>query len=272
MNVDVAPQVFAILRTLIEERTGLSYCGGDDAIARDKLLLRAREAGFDSLLDYYYYLRYDQSSEAEFRALVDALVVNETFFFRELAQLELLVDDFIVPRVRSGQRPRVWSAACSTGEEPLTLAMLLADRGVLEDTHVLATDISERALARARAGEHNVRALRGDVEPSVGRYLVQQGGRVRVDPRVSAHVQWQQLNLLDSARVRELGTFDAILCRNVLIYFSESTIRRVVDSLSAALAPGGALLVGVTESLLRFGGPLACEERRGVFVYRKTGP
>jgi chemotaxis protein methyltransferase CheR len=270
MKSDVAPQVFAILRTLIEERIGLAYATGDDVIVHDKLKLQAQEAGFDSLLDYYYFLRYDTGSEVEFSALVDALVVNETYFFRELPQLEMLVDELIVPRVRAGQRPRIWSAACSTGEEPLTLAMLLADRGVLEQTYVLATDVSERALARARAGEHNARALRADCMPNIARYVEVVGGRARVDSRISAFVNWKQLNLLDAEGVAELGTFDAILCRNVLIYFAEQTIRRVVSSLVSALEPSGVLLVGVSESLLRIGAPLTCEERRGVFLYRKN--
>jgi chemotaxis protein methyltransferase CheR len=272
MTSDVAPQVFAILRTLIEERTGLAYAPGDDTIVREKLKLQAQEAGFDSLLDYYYFLRYDAGSQSEFSALVEALVVNETYFFRELPQLETLVDELIVPRVRAGQRPRVWSAACSTGEEPLTLAMLLADRGVLEQTYLLATDISERALARARAGEHNARALRADSAPSAARYIEVEAGRPRVDSRISSFVNWKQLNLLDAQGVAALGTFDAILCRNVLIYFAEQTIQRVVGSLVATLEPDGVLLVGVTESLLRFAAPLTCEERRGVFFYRKERP
>jgi len=272
MNNDVAPQVFAILRTLIEERTGLAYAPGDDAIVHDKLKLQAREVGFESLLDYYYFLRYDGASDAEFSALVDALVVNETYFFRELAQLEVLVDDVLVPCVKAGRRPRVWSAACATGEEPLTLAMLLADRGVLEQTYILATDISARALGRARTGEHNARALRADSLPSIARYVDAVGKSARVDPRISSFVNWKQLNLLDAERVAELGTFDAILCRNVLIYFAERTIQRVVNSLMSALEPSGVLLVGISESLLRIATPLRCEEHHGVFLYRKNRP
>jgi chemotaxis protein methyltransferase CheR len=270
MNSDVAPQVLAIMRMLIEERTGLTYAPGDDPIVRDKVMLRAQEAGFDSLLDYYYFLRYDAGSDEEFSALVDALVVNETYFFRELPQLEVLADDIIVPRARAGRRPRVWSAACSTGEEPLSLAMLLAERGVLDQTYLLATDISERALARARSGEHNTRALRSDAKPSAACYIEVERDRPRVAPAVSSFVNWKQLNLLDAGKVAELGVFDAILCRNVLIYFSDATIQRVVSSLIAALRPGGVILVGVTESLLRLGAPLTCEERNGVFFYRKS--
>lgn len=145
------PQVFAILSSLIEERAGLHYGLDDIDMIADKLSTRAIDAGFESLLDYYYFLRYDESSKAELDALVDALVVNETYFFRELDPLKRVVSDLIQPLAASGARPRVWCAACSTGEEPLTLAMLLAERDLLDKVDIVASDISARALARARA-------------------------------------------------------------------------------------------------------------------------
>src|SRR5687767_9348066 len=108
------PQVFAILSALIEERSGLHYDLTDADMIADKLSIRAIEAGFDSLLDYYYYLRYDDASQGELDALLDALVVNETYFFRELDSLKRMVSDFVEPAVLAGRRPRVWCAACST--------------------------------------------------------------------------------------------------------------------------------------------------------------
>src|SRR3954447_8337457 len=113
--------VFAILSALVEERAGLHYGSGDQEIFLEKVAVRAAETGFDSLLDYYYYLRYDPGGEAEIEKLIDALVVNETYFFRELQPLRVLVERFVAPAVRAGHRPRIWSAPCATGEEPLTL-------------------------------------------------------------------------------------------------------------------------------------------------------
>jgi chemotaxis protein methyltransferase CheR len=145
-----SPALFAILRALVEDRSGLHYGAAEREIFFERVGARAAEAGFDSLLDYYYFLRYDPGAGAEMRALTDALVVNETFFFRELDALRVVVAHLIAPAVRRGLRPRIWSAACSTGEEPLTLAMLLADEGLLHDVDIVASDISERVLARAR--------------------------------------------------------------------------------------------------------------------------
>jgi chemotaxis protein methyltransferase CheR len=264
------PQVFAILSALIEERSGLHYQQDDIDIVGDKLSTRAVEAGFESLLDYYYYLRYDDPSGQELTALIDALVVNETYFFRELDSLTQLVSEFVVPLVAAGRRPRLWSAACSTGEEPLTLAMLLAEKGILDRVEIVASDLSTRVLARAEAGVFGPRSLR-QIPPGglAERWLVQGDGRIRVREEIRRAVEWRRVNLVDRAACAALGTFDMIVCRNVLIYFSDDTARRVLAGLTAALTPGGTLLVGVSESLLRFGTSLSCEERGRVFFYRK---
>lgn len=271
-SLPLSPQVFAILATLIERRAGLHYEPGDRDLLADKVSARALEAGFDSLLDYYYFLRYDPAGEAALDDLVDSLLVHETYFFREAQPLEVLVDEVLLPAARAGQHPRVWCAACSTGEEPLTLAMLLAERGALDSVRIVASDLSRRALERARRGEHNLRALRALPPGYEGRFLDVVGGRPVVRPELTAAVEWRRVNLVNAQAVGELGTFDAILCRNVLIYFQDETARQVVDSLIGALKPGGHLLVGTSESLMRFGTALACEERRGAFFYTRAGP
>jgi len=266
-SLPMSPQVFAILAALIEQRAGLHYGPEDRDLLADKVAARALDAGFDSLLDYYYYLRYDPAGREALDALVDSLLVHETYFFRESLPVSVLVADVLVPAVRAGRRPRVWCAACSTGEEPLSLAMMLADQSVLADVELVASDVSARALERARAGEYNLRSLRA-LPPGVeGRWLEVHEGRPHVRPELVAAVDWRRVNLVDAAAVAALGAFDAILCRNVLIYFRDDTARRVVELLTSALVPGGHLLVGTSESLMRFGTALRCEERRSAFFY-----
>lgn len=268
--VELSPPVFAILSALIEEKTGLHYGLADRDLLAGKLSVRAQEAGFDSLLDYYYYLRYDPAAGAELGALIDTLVIGETYFFREYEPLRVLVDEFLAPWCASGRRPRVWSAACATGEEPLTLAMMLADRGLLDAVDIVATDISQRALARARAGRFGARSVRVVPTPGLAaRYLRPAGPGYTIDPTLLARISWRQANLVDAALTEPLGRFDAVLCRNVFIYFHDRTIRVVVERLASALVPGGVLLVGVAESLLRFGTLFVGEERDGAFVYRR---
>jgi len=270
----LSPPVFSILSGLIEARAGLHYAPADQSLLAEKVSERALEAGFDSLLDYYYFLRYDPAGPAALDALIEALTVHETYFFREHEQLRALVDGVLAPRLRQGLPVRVWSAACSTGEEPLTLAMMLAERGLLAPparVELVASDISQRVLERAQKGEFGRRSLRA-LPPGVdGRFLdLAPGGEsATVRPELRERVRWQRVNLVDAAQVEALGTFDVVLCRNVMIYFSDETARRVVESLTQVLAPGGHLLVGTSESLLRFGTQLQCEEKGGAFFYTR---
>ena len=271
VDLELTPPVFSILSSLIEERIGLSYRIEDQSLLAGKLSVRAAELGFDSLLDYYYFLRYDPGSEREFDTLADSLVVNETYFFREFDALVVLVKQFVAPLVQAGRRPRIWCAACSTGEEPLTLAMLLTEEGLLDHVELVATDLSHNALGRARSGQHSKRSLRQLPAPELARkWLDCQEHGIRVHPELQRAVRWQRLNLLDQASIQALGSFDFILCRNVLIYFKDDVARKVVQDLTAQLEPRGALLIGVSESLLRFGTSLRCEERSGVFLYLKA--
>jgi chemotaxis protein methyltransferase CheR len=265
----MSPQVFAIMSGLIEEKLGLYYDVSQLDILAERVGSRAAEAGFDSLLDYYYYLRYDPGAETELQLLVEHLVIGETYFFRERRQLQVAVDDFIAPAIEMGARPRVWSAACATGEEIFSLATILAERRWLDEVDLFASDISAAALARARTGRFPRRSLRDALPPEADRFIKREGDHVIVDPTIVGAVQFVRLNLLDSGAVTALPSFDVVLCRNVLIYFREGTVVRAVDSLCRKLKPGGALFVGISESLLRFETTLACEERGGVFVYRK---
>lgn len=266
----MSPQIFSILSALVAERAGLAFDTHHAEIFGEKVGERAVEAGFDSLLDYYYYLRYDPESAREFEKLVEALVVGETYLFRELAPLETAVQNFIVPALSTGRRPRIWCAACASGEEAYTIAMVLAGRGILNEVDLVASDISAAALARAHAARYGRRAIRTEVPMFAERWLEIEERGVMVSNDLTRAIDWRQINLLDDAKIGALGTFDVIFCRNVLIYFSDATVRGVIDRLAARLRPGGALLVGISESLVRLSTPLHCEEQDGVFLYRSA--
>jgi chemotaxis protein methyltransferase CheR len=270
-DLELTPPLFAILSSLIEERVGLCYTLQDQELLASKLSPRVVELGFGSFLDYYHFLRYEPDSEREFYDLVNALVVNETFFFREFTPLSVMVADFVAPLVRAGGRPRIWCAACSTGEEPLTLAMLLAQHGLLGEVELIASDISSNVLAKARSGEFGRRSLRQMPAPELASRWLTVGERsITIDRSLLEFIRWKQLNLIDAAAIAALGRLDWILCRNVLIYFRDETAARVVNTMAQQLRPGGVLLVGVSESLMRFGTALSCEEHAGVFSYRKA--
>jgi chemotaxis protein methyltransferase CheR len=277
----LTPQLFGLLTSLVEERVGLHWSLTELPLFADKLESRLVETGFESALDYYYFLRYDPRGEDEFRALVDALVVGETYLYREATALEAAIDHVIRPAIASRQRARVWSAGCATGEEPFTLAMMLAGAGLLAEVEIIATDVSGRSLARAASGRLPPRSLRAFAPESptalrpawrdlAGRWLVDQpnGGAV-VRPELVRAIRFAQGSLVGAPPPPGLRDLDLILCRNVLIYFKDATVREVVETFASRLLPSGRLLVGASESLLRFGTVLRCEERAGAFLYGK---
>lgn len=268
-SLPLSPQVFAILSALVEERTGLHYDLRELDLFAERVSGRATERGFESLLDYYYYLRYDDASDAELALLVDALVVNETYFFREVSPLRIVVRELLPPLLARGIKPRIWCAACSSGEEPLTLAMLLDEAKLLDQVTIVASDISSRVLAQARAGVYRRRSLRSLPEGVVGRWLEGDENAMRVVPQIADAISWRRVNLVDEREPLELGKFDVIICRNVLIYFRDQTIEKVVERFSRQLEPDGYLVVGASESLLRFKVTFACHEQGGAFFYRK---
>ena len=269
LSLPLSPQVFAILSALIEECMGLHYDVQERELLAERVSGRATERGFESLLDYYYFLRYDAAADAELALLAEALAVNETYFFREVTPLKILVDDIVPRLLAGGVKPRIWCAACSTGEEPLTLAMLLDGAGLLNQVTLVASDISARVLAHARAGVYRRRSLRSVPPGVIGRWLEGDEDGMRVAPHLTAAIAWQRVNLVDDRELSALGSFDVIICRNVLIYFRDQMIEKVVDGLWQRLTADGRLVVGTSESLLRFKVAFVCEEQRGAFFYRK---
>jgi chemotaxis protein methyltransferase CheR len=191
------------------------------------------------------------------------------------------VERAVLPAIAARGRARVWSAACATGEEPLSLAMVLEELGVRDRCDIVATDVSARALAKAREASYGVRSLRvlPPNPPPIGfsrrlesiteATLVRDSQRAQAARSMVEPIKYMQLNLIDTAAVAALGTFDLVLCRNVLIYFSDATVKRVVGTLAGALEHDGRLVIGTSESLLRFGTLLSCEERGGTFLYAK---
>ncbi|MGH8260403.1 MAG: CheR family methyltransferase, partial [Steroidobacteraceae bacterium] len=180
----------------------------------------------------------------------------------------------LVPQLRAARadgRLTIWSAACATGEEPLSLAMLLDARGLLASTEIVATDLSARALAAAKAGRFGSRSVRRIPDESLAaRYLRRDGSHYVVPERLIAAIRWARHNLVAPEEPHLASAYDVILCRNVLIYFADQTVRSVLEQFRAVLGADGVLLVGISESLMRFGSGFFGEEHGGAFVYRQA--
>jgi chemotaxis protein methyltransferase CheR len=249
--LEISDGEFVAIRDLIRDRFGIWYDDQKRFLLLSRLSTRLAKRGVETYGSYVQFLRYDPKREEEWDDLASVLSNNETYFFRERAQLKTLagsvLDEF---RVRSS-RLRLWSAACSSGEEPYSLAITLIETGKIADSmlSIRATDISPRALDLADKAFYRALSFRATEPAMIQRWFRPEGEGFVVDERVKRLVSFGRLNLLDGPRVTAEGPFDAIFCRNVLIYFDKPTQKRVVESFAKALRPGGYLFLGHAESL-----------------------
>jgi chemotaxis protein methyltransferase CheR len=266
-----------LLREVVHERLGLFYDNGRLDTLADRLAPRVAACGFESFLDYYYFLKYDPAAAGEWLAVMDALSVPETYFWREIDQVKAVVDH-VVPSLVEGLdgRPlRIWSVPCASGEEPLTLAMVLDESGWFNraDIEIHAGDASTAILDRARRGVYRERSFRALPLPLRQRYFEPTEGGWRVDAALHRRVRtWQRLNLAVPDDLEVMRQSHIVFCRNVFIYFSDSVVRRVVDRLATLLATPAYLCVGASESLLRLTDRFELEDIHGAFAYVKRTP
>lgn len=268
---------FNILRDLIHERLGTFYQNSKRELLEDKLSSLVIERGFDSFLDYYYLLKYDSiEAESEWLQVMNALRVPETFFWREIDQIHALVN-ILVPSyfANKPQEPlRIWSAACSSGEEPLTIAMALTEAGWLKRVpiEIMASDISEPAVNKARQGVYRNYSLRNLSEELRAKYFQPEQDKWRIKPELVAKVKWHNANLISRTEIAPLASASVIFCRNVFIYFSEETIRKTVRMFFELMPTRAYLFVGASESLLKITTDFDLQEIGGAFVYVKGNP
>jgi chemotaxis protein methyltransferase CheR len=260
-----------LLRDLIQERTGLFFADNNMDIVMDKISSLILERGAGSLLDYYYRLKYD-NDETEWASLVDTISVRETFFWREFDQIRSLVDVIVPSLTKTGQTPlKIWSAACASGEEPLTIAMALDLEGWFDrfPIEIHASDASLQALQTAKTGVYRERSFRSFPLQHRDRFFERVEGGWKAKPCLHRLVQWHHVNLTEDAAVEALARVPVIFCRNVFIYFSDPTILKIVKRLEQNMYRPGYLFVAAAESLLKFDINLDLKEIGGAFVYVK---
>lgn len=242
---------FELIRNLARERFGLDLRQGKEELVKARLGRLIRDGRFRSFRSYYDYVVSDRTSEA-LAGMIDALTTNYTSFCREPAHFEFLVEH-LLPSWRDRPRLRIWSAACASGEEPYTLACTLLEHlpSSSLQIHILATDISTRALTTAERGIYPAERLR-DLPPGwLPKFFLRGHGRfegqMKVKPEVRRLVEFGRLNLIEPFHHAE--PFALIFCRNVMIYFDRPVRQMVVEHVTSWLEPGGYLFVGHAESL-----------------------
>src|SRR5271166_4339983 len=220
---EIGDEEFAALRNLIRERFGIYYDDAKRFLLLSRLKSRVAKRGFETYEGYLRFLLTDPQREEEFDELASVLTNNETYFFRERAQLRALAGPITDAILADGRLPsiRIWSAACSSGEEPYSLAItLLEARRIPEASiHVAATDLSTTALERARTGYYRPSSFRATDPGTLGEHFTPENDGFRIDERLRRLVNFSRLNLVEPGAVEGFGKFDAIFCRNCLIYF-----------------------------------------------------
>jgi chemotaxis protein methyltransferase CheR len=259
-GLSVSPALFGQFQQLIHQETGIWLGDTKSALLCGRLSRRLRVLKMSSLAEYYDLITLpDQHDERVL--MIDAITTNETRFFRDPRHFEFL-EGRVIPRWRTEAQQglrmksiRVWSAGCSSGEEPYSLAMLLARHLPAEQgwsVAIFASDISTKILAQARAGIYNITKSPDIPEPLLKDYMLKgvdhQQGQMKVTPEIQATVDFQKLNLAYGPYPPQ-AHFDAIFCRNVLIYFDLQSKQKVVEHLAHCLARNGLLFVGQAENL-----------------------
>ena len=274
-SLGLSGSVTAILRDLIHEHLGLQYEAHQFDQVADRLAPLVVARGLHSFMDYYYLLKYSAEPQ-EWLAVMDALSVQETYFWREIDQLRALVTQ-VVPRLvaaLAGAPLRIWSIPCATGEEPLTIAMLLAEAGWFDRAPIelLASDASPAAIAKAHKGHYTQRSFRNLPPALHDKYFSAHDNGWQVDPGLQRRVSFDVVNLMAEEQVARHAAAPAIVCRNVFIYFSDRSIRRALTMFERSMPTPAYLCVGASESLLRRTTAFDLQEIGGAFIYVKDQP
>ncbi|WP_334162494.1 CheR family methyltransferase [Phenylobacterium sp.] len=270
----VTEEEFRRLCDFLYRRTGMVFTEAKRYYVQRRVTERMAATGATTFASYFARLRSDVRGEVE--QFINAFTVNETYFYREDHQLRCLTSDLLPERVRSKRRGdpvRIWSVPCSTGEEPYSIAIWLLENWPEVDAwdiEIVGSDIDTRALQAAEAGEFGKRALMRLPPEIVARYFEAVGeDRWRIIEDLRGSVRFTAANLVDPEETRPHGRFDVIFCRNVLIYFDETSRRIAAENLFENLLPGGFICLGHTESMSRISPLFEVSRYADAIVYRR---
>jgi chemotaxis protein methyltransferase CheR len=258
-----------LLRDLIHDRTGIFFEDARLDLLLDKLEPLAQQRGLDSYLDYYYLLK--DNVHGEWDQAWEALSVQETYFYRELAQINALTQIIVPAWFQKSSLPfRIWSAACATGEEPYSILIALAEAGFgSHPIEVSASDASPAALQKAGAAVYREKSFRA-LSPALRlKYFEPVSGGWKISPHIAQRVAFRRINLLEVGDVAAMARAHVIFCRNVFIYFSAHAIRQTTAMIASKMPSGGHLFVGASESLLRMTTDFELKEIGDALAYVK---
>ncbi len=265
---------FRLLRDLIYRYSGMWFHEAKKYLLERRLSPRLQVTGARSFAEYARMLRYGTRGRKELEEVIDRVTVNETYFFREDYQLKAFTDE-ILPEIKAeqprGKKLRIWSAGCSSGEEPYTISMLLLEHGGFDDwdVQIIGSDISRKVLRQATRARYRRSSLRQTSAVRQRRFFVESGDHYELPSEVKAPVSFARLNLFEDLSLDLVGTVDVLFCRNVFIYFDGKSRSQVTDSFYKRLRTGGYLLLGHSETLMNLSTEFELVQLRNDTVYRK---
>ena len=270
----VTEEEFRKVSDFLYRRTGMLFTESKRYYVQRRISDRMTFLKIGSFVTYFGYLRGDVDGEIE--KFINAFTVNETYFYREEHQLSCLSTDLLNERVRArkpGETLRVWSVPCATGEEPYSIAMWLLENWPevdVQDIEIVGSDIDTECVAAARQGEFGQRALMRLSPGLIEKYFEPAGrDRWRIVSDLRQSVQFTAVNLMEPSQVRQHGKFDVIFCRNVLIYFDDTSRRLAAENLFENLVPGGFICLGHTESMSRISPLFEIRRFADAIVYQR---
>lgn len=267
-------ETFKQLREFIYEQTGITFQENQRYLLESRLAPRLKEHNLSGYAQYLNFLRFDTYRDRELVSLYGLITTNETYFYRDQAQLDAFIKT-IVPAVMEANKTtrqlRIWSAACSSGDEPYTIALMLSDYAPLVNWNIeiLGTDISEPILKLAKAGVYTAHALRHVPPHLKSRHFTGQGENFAISAAIKQRVKFMNLNLYDRPRLKLVRGIDVVFCRNCLIYFDDKAKHQIVTDLAAALKPNGYLIIGFSESLTKMSDVVRAQHVGRSVVYQK---
>lgn len=278
-ELSITDEEFTLLRDFIYQQCGIFIAENRKYLVENRLSNRIKELNLKSYNEYYNYLRFDASRNKELTKLFEVVTTNETSFFRNPPQLEVFQRVVLAEAIEQGRKTgqkklRIWSAGCSTGEEPYTLAIILHETLRSEvgawDIKITANDLSEAVLAAARQGIYNDYALRTTPKEIAAKYFRKEGNVYKIDPALKRLVSFGQINLSNKEQLKRVEKSQIVFCRNVIIYFDDEMKRKVINAFYDNLLPSGVLIIGHSESLHNISRAFQLEHHKGTILYRKT--
>lgn len=252
LTIKIKDDEFAELSDIIYKSAGIIFSSTKKYLLENRLSRRIQELNFNSFKDYIYYLKYDIKKNQEMITLLNLVTINETYFLRERPQMDYLINKIVPDLLNKGQRAlKVWSAACSTGEEPYSIAILAKEAGILSriKLDIFASDINTEVIETATKGDYRSVSFRGVSPIIINKYFQKDGFINSISPEIKRMVAFYKANLMDRTASSKVGIADVIFCRNVLIYFDIEAKKRVIDMFYRTLKPGGYLFLGHSETL-----------------------